>query len=205
MDAVQLHGAHGYLIDQFFWAEVNKRGDEWGGKNLGVRTRFACEVIKEVKRNVPDDFCVMIRLSQWKRKDYSFQQATGPKELESWLLPLVDAGIDIFDLSQRRFWLPEYEGSDLSFAGWTRKLSGKPVITVGSVGLTGDFISGLTNNETSGPASLDRLVERFDAGEFDLVAVGRALLQDPEWVKKIKEGRTSELMSYHRDAMGVVY
>jgi 2,4-dienoyl-CoA reductase-like NADH-dependent reductase (Old Yellow Enzyme family) len=205
MDAVQIHGAHGYLVDQFFWGEVNKRGDKWGGENLAARTRFACEIIKEVRRNVPDDFCVMIRLSQWKRLDYNYKHAPTPGDVERWVLPLVEAGVDIFDLSQRRFWEPEFEGSDLSFAGWVKKLTGKPVITVGSVGLMGEFIASLSEKEASKPDSLDRLVERFENGEFDLVAVGRALLQDPEWVKKIKEGRTGELMNYHRDAMSVMY
>jgi len=54
-------------------------------------------------------------------------------------------------------------------------------------------------------ASLDGLLERLDRGEFDLVGVGRALLQDPEWAVKVRDGRTSELRSFERSAMAVLY
>ncbi len=65
-DCVEIHGAHGYLIDQFFWSETNDRQDIYGGKTLAERSRFAIEVIKEVRRQVGEDFAVIIRLSQFK-------------------------------------------------------------------------------------------------------------------------------------------
>ena len=79
-------------------------------------------------------------------------------------------------------------------------LTGAPTITVGSVGLTGDFIAGY-GGEVSKPASLDELVRRLERGDFDLVAVGRALLQDPNWAVKVRQGRTDELMDFERSAM----
>lgn len=106
--------------------------------------------------------------------------------------------------SQRRFWEPEFEGSDLNFAGWAKKLTGLPTITVGSVGLSGEFIAAY-GGEASKPASLDELLRRLDRGEFDLVAVGRAVLQDPEWAVKVREGRTHELMDFERSAMATLY
>ncbi|RZK50045.1 MAG: 12-oxophytodienoate reductase [Pedobacter sp.] len=118
-----------------------------------------------------------------------------------WLNPLADAGVDIFHCSQRRFWEPEFEGSDLNFAGWAKKLSGKPTITVGSVGLTGEFLAAFAG-ESSEPSSLEELLRRMDRGDFDLVAVGRPLLSDPNWVKKIKEGRTEELKGFTKEALG---
>jgi len=51
------------------------------------------------------------------------------------------------------------------------------------------------------PASIDDLLRRLERGEFDLVAVGRALLQDPDWAVKIRQGRNDELMSFDRSAM----
>ena len=120
--------------------------------------------------------------------------------MDAWLGPLVAAGADIIHCSQRRFWEPEFEGSDLNFAGWAKKVTGAPTITVGSVGLTGDFIAAY-GGESSKPASLDELVRRLDRHEFDLVAVGRALLQDPRWVDKVREGRSEELMDFERSAM----
>lgn len=203
-DCVELHGAHGYLIDQFFWAGTNTRTDQYGGKTIRERTRFATEVIREVRRQVGNDFAVLIRLSQWKIKAYDARIAASPGEMAEWLEPLADAGIDLFHCSQRRFWEPEFEGSDLNFAGWAKKITGKPTITVGSVGLTGEFMAAF-KGETSQPSSLDELVRRFDRGDFDLVAVGRALLADPQWVSKIREGRTDELQGFTKTAMDTLF
>jgi 2,4-dienoyl-CoA reductase-like NADH-dependent reductase (Old Yellow Enzyme family) len=203
-DAVELHGAHGYLIDQFFWEGTNVRDDIFGGPDLPIRARFAVEVLKAVRAAVGEDFPVIIRLSQWKQQDFEVKLAAGPREMEAWLQPLADAGADAFHCSQRRFWEPEFEGSDLNFAGWAKKLTGKPTITVGSVGLSGEFITSF-RGEASKPASLDELLRRLDRGDFDLVAVGRALLADPEWVLKVRDGRQSELKDYSREAAAVLY
>jgi 2,4-dienoyl-CoA reductase-like NADH-dependent reductase (Old Yellow Enzyme family) len=202
-DAVELHGAHGYLIDQFFWDGTNERADLFGGPAIGERARFAAEILKAVRAAVGPDFPVIIRLSQWKQQDFNVKLAHTPAEMEAWLQPLADAGADIFHCSQRRFWEPEFEGSDLNFAGWAKKLTGAPTITVGSVGLTGDFIAGY-GGEVSKPASLDELLKRLDRGDFDLVAVGRALLQDPEWAVKVHQGRSEELMTFERTAMATL-
>jgi 2,4-dienoyl-CoA reductase-like NADH-dependent reductase (Old Yellow Enzyme family) len=149
---------------------------------------------------------VIIRLSQWKQQDYAARIAATPAEMQAWLSPLVDAGADAFHCSQRRFWEPEFPevgGSDLNFAGWAKKLTGKPTITVGSVGLSGEFI-GSFMGESSKPASLDELLRRLDRGDFDLVAVGRALLQDPAWARKVHAGRVHDLHDFTREALGVL-
>jgi 2,4-dienoyl-CoA reductase-like NADH-dependent reductase (Old Yellow Enzyme family) len=203
-DAVELHGAHGYLIDQFFWEGTNQRDDAFGGPSIGERARFAAEILAAVRHAVGPDFPVIIRLSQWKQQDFAARLAQTPADMEAWLGPLVEAGADIIHCSQRRFWGPEFEGSDLNFAGWAKKLTGAPTITVGSVGLTGDFIAAY-GGEGSKPATLDELERRLDRGDFDLVAVGRAVLQDPLWAVKIKEGRREELMDFERAAMATLY
>ena len=203
-DAIELHGAHGYLIDQFFWDGTNVREDAYGSKNLPGRARFAADILRAVRVAVGPDYPVIIRVSQWKQQDFAVKLAHDPKALEAWLGALVEAGADVIHCSQRRFWEPEFEGSDLNFAGWAKKVTGVPTITVGSVGLSGDFIAGYAG-EKSEPASLDRLEEMLDRGDFDMVAVGRALLQDPEWVVKIREGRQSELSAFDRTAMATLY
>ncbi|SEL31567.1 NADH:flavin oxidoreductase [Parapedobacter koreensis] len=199
-DCVELHGAHGYLIDQFFWEGTNNRTDGYGGKTLAERSRFAIEVIKEVRRQVGDDFTIILRLSQWKPADYTGKLAKTPQEMEAWLQPLADAGVDIFHCSQRRFWEPEFEGADLNFAGWAKKLTGKATITVGSIGLSGEFLAAF-RGESSVPSSLDELLRRLDRGDFDLVGVGRAILADPNWVLKIKLNRTEELVGFAKEAL----
>ena len=203
-EAAELHGAHGYLIDQFFWDGTNVREDAYGSKDLAGRARFAADILREVRRAVGPDYPVIIRVSQWKQQDYEVKLAQDPKALEAWLAPLVDAGADILHCSQRRFWEPEFEGSDLNFAGWAKKITGVPTITVGSVGLTGEFVAAF-GGEGSKPAALDGLLTRLDRGEFDLVAVGRALLQDPDWVLKIRDGRTEELKNFERSALTTLY
>ncbi|MBW8813367.1 MAG: NADH:flavin oxidoreductase [Caulobacterales bacterium] len=203
-DAVELHGAHGYLIDQFFWDGTNVREDAYGSKELPGRARFAADILRAVRKAVGPDFPVILRVSQWKQQDYEVKLAADPKALEAWLGALVEAGADIIHCSQRRFWEPEFEGSDLNFAGWAKKVTGVPTITVGSVGLSGEFIAGF-GGERSEPASLERLEQMLDRGDFDLVGVGRALLQDPEWVLKIRDGRRHELQPFDRSAMATLY
>ncbi|HQN52373.1 MAG TPA: NADH:flavin oxidoreductase, partial [Phenylobacterium sp.] len=139
-ETIELHGAHGYLIDQFFWEGTNVREDAYGSKGLPGRARFAADILKAVRQAVGPDYPVIIRISQWKQQDYEVKLAKTPKEMEAWLTTLTDAGADILHCSQRRFWEPEFEGSDLNFAGWAKKLTGVPTISVGSVGLTGEFV-----------------------------------------------------------------
>jgi 2,4-dienoyl-CoA reductase-like NADH-dependent reductase (Old Yellow Enzyme family) len=199
-DTIEIHGAHGYLIDQFFWEGTNLRTDIYGGKTLPERNRFAIEVIKEIRKQVGEDFAIIMRVSQFKPAAYDYKLAKNPQEMEAWLTPLVDAGVDILHCSQRRFWEPEFEENDLNFAGWAKKLTGKPTITVGSVGLSNDFF-GAFAGESSQPTSLDELTRRLGRGDFDLVAVGRPLLSDPNWVAKIKAGKTDQLKGFSKEAL----
>lgn len=202
-DAVELHGAHGYLIDQFFWVETNQRGDTFAGPTIRERARFAAEIIRTVREAVGPDFPIIIRLSQWKQQDFGARLAETPDAMADWLGTLVEAGADVLHCSQRRFWEPEFDGSDLNFAGWAKKLTGAMTITVGSVGLSGDFFAAYAG-ESSEPASLDELIRRLERGDFDLVAVGRALLQDPQWAVKIRDGRTSELENFEPSAFATL-
>lgn len=201
-DAVEIHGAHGYLIDQFFWGDTNVREDEYGG-DLLARSRFAIEVIGAIREAVGPDFPIILRWSQWKQQDYTARLVNTPQELEAFLKPLSDAGVDIFHCSARRFWEPEFEGSDLNLAGWTRKLTGKPCITVGSVGLNADFlpIDGTADFRAAEPASLDNLMTRLDNDEFDLVAVGRALIANPDWANKVRDGGFDNLVPYDKELL----
>lgn len=198
-DAVEVHGAHGYLIDQFFWEGTNRRSDAYGGSIAG-RTRFAAEIIAAIRARVGADFPIILRFSQWKLQDYRARLVTTAAELEQFLAPLVEAGVDIFHCSTRRFWEPEFAGSDLTLSGWTRKLSGKPSILVGSITLEQDFIDEQKRNIGSHaePASLRNLAELLERSECDLVAVGRALIPNPDWPKLVAAGRERELRAYDK-------
>jgi 2,4-dienoyl-CoA reductase-like NADH-dependent reductase (Old Yellow Enzyme family) len=200
-DGVELHAAHGYLIDQFFWDATNQRTDKYGG-DLVSRTRFAAEIIAEVRRRVGPDFPVVLRYSQWKLQDYEAKLARTPDELDRFLRPLVDAGPDAFHCSTRRFWEPEFPGSDLNLAGWTKKLTGKPSITVGSVTLNEDMMTSFSGTGTAAVSGIDNLLDRLDRDEFDLVAIGRSLIVNPEWPKTIRKGALSELRPFNRSVLG---
>ncbi|MCK1796197.1 NADH:flavin oxidoreductase [Streptomyces sp. XM4193] len=187
-DGVEIHSAHGYLLDAFLWEVTNRRRDEYG-KDLAGRTRLTAEVIAAVRAATSPDFPISVRFSQWKGEDYGARVSHSPAELEALLTPFVEAGATILHPSTRRHWEPGFEGSELSLAGWTKKLTGLPTIVVGSVGLNTPF---LERGEV-GTADVGPLLERYEGGEFDLIAVGRALLANPDWITKTAAGRFDEL------------
>jgi 2,4-dienoyl-CoA reductase-like NADH-dependent reductase (Old Yellow Enzyme family) len=208
-DGVEIHGAHGYIIDEFFWDGTNHRTDQYGG-DLVARTRFGVEIIQECRRRVGPTFPLQIRFSQWKGQDYTAHLVSTPQELGRFLEPLAAAGVDAFHCSTRRFWEPEFEGSDMNLAGWTKKITGKPTITVGSVSLDVDFTVSLgripaparTPGESDGRAAhFDRLLEMLGRGDFDLVAVGRAELADPNWAVKVRDKKFDQLATFTPDVL----
>ncbi|MBD76188.1 MAG: 12-oxophytodienoate reductase [Citromicrobium sp.] len=200
-DAIEIHGAHGYILDQFLWGALNRRaGDDYGG-DAEQRTRFAVELVEAVRAEIGPDFPLILRISQWKQQDYDARLAETPEQLGRIFAPLSDAGVDIFHCSQRRYWEAEFEGSAMNFAGWIRRLTGKPTITVGSVGLAGAMSVTDIGEQAGVSADLAPLAKRVAEGEFDLVAVGRALLADPAWVQKVREGRLAELRAFDKAAL----
>lgn len=182
-DGIALHGAHGYLLDSFLWSTTNVRHDKYGG-DIARRARFAAEVVAAVREAIGPDLPIIFRFSQWKQQDLDAVIAHTPNELGEVLGPLADAGVDLFDASTRRFDEPAFEGSDLNLAGWARKLTGRPTMTVGGVGLDKDLYASIAAGQSE-PAGLERVLARFDAGEFDMIALGRALIADPNWVQKV--------------------
>ncbi|NNC96486.1 MAG: 12-oxophytodienoate reductase, partial [Gammaproteobacteria bacterium] len=174
--------------------------------SMHKRSSIAIEIVKGIRAACGDDFPIILRFSQWKQQDYSAKLAQTPEELQDFLMPLVDAGVDFFHCSTRRFWEPEFPedesgNSDLNLAGWTQKLSGKPAITVGSIGLSNDFISerkGETfkNGEVT---DIDNLIQRMNNHEFELAAVGRALISNPDWAEKIRTRENADIKPYNAE------
>tara|TARA_R110000850_G_scaffold252247_1_gene377450 strand:- start:535 stop:1665 length:1131 start_codon:yes stop_codon:yes gene_type:complete len=203
-DGIELHGAHGYLIDQFLWAESNQRTDTFGG-SAENRLRFPRMIVSVVREAVGPEFPIIFRFSQWKLSDYDAIIAETPDALGEILKPLADDGVDIFHASTRRVWEPGFEGSDKTLATWTRELTGKPVIAVGSVGLDKTFRAGHFTR-TEDPTSKSRVnVEELAMwrarDDFDLIAIGRALLSDPQWANKVRDGRLDELSDFDSSAL----
>lgn len=200
-DGIELHGAHGYLLDQFFWEGTNLRKDDYGG-DMVDRTQFTQDIVRAVRRETGHDYPLILRFSQWKQQDFEAKLAPTPDDLQAFLTPLVGAGVDCFHCSTRRFWEREFDESPLNLAGWTKKLTGKPTMTVGSIGLSGEFVAAF-QGESSDAAPIDDLVRRLEADEFDFVAVGRALLVDPQWAHKIRIGST-DMLPFTAEAMATL-
>jgi 2,4-dienoyl-CoA reductase-like NADH-dependent reductase (Old Yellow Enzyme family) len=195
-DGIEIHAAHGYLVDQFFWPGTNRRDDRYGARD---RTRFAVELIGEVRRRVGSAFPILLRFSQWKQLDYAARLASTPAELEALLLPLAEAGVDIFHCSTRRYWEPAFDGEAGTLSGWTKRVTGRPTIMVGSVSLGTDFKA--REGKLFAAVDIDdfaRLEALLDAGEFDLVAIGRALIANPDWVTLVSSGRADALRPFDK-------
>lgn len=189
-DGVEVHGAHGYLIDEFLWAGTNRRTDRWGGDRRG-RARLAAAVVAAIRAATGPAFPISFRFSQWKQQDYTARLAATPAELAEVLEPVVAAGASLLHVSTRRLWEPGFPGEGpRTLAGWTRHLTGLPVIAAGGAGLDRPGL------KAAAPAPLDPVLAPFAAGEFDLLAVGRALLADPCWVAKLGSGRQADWRGY---------
>lgn len=201
-DGIAIHGAHGYMVDDFLWAGTNRRSDRWGGDHVG-RTTFAVELVKAIRREIGPRPVINFRFSQWKQQDVRARLAETPKQLEDILGPIADAGVDIFDASQRYFDRPEFEGSPLNLAGWAKKVTGKAAQTVGGVGLSsGVYDSRKDGGSAAAFANVEKVAERLARGEFDLVGVGRALMHDPVWARRIRNGE--ELLPFDEASRAVL-
>jgi len=199
-DGVEIHGAHGYLLDQFFWERTNTRTDAYGG-SLANRSRLATEVVAEIRSRVGPAYPIGFRFSQWKIIDYAVKLAATPAELAAFLEPLTAAGVDIFHASTRRFWDPEFEGSNLTLAAWTRKLTGRPVIAVGSVTFGADVMNTFCSDDAAPVTGIDEVLDGLEREEFDLIAIGRALLANPDWPRLVRSGALDRLVPFTRTSL----
>ena len=197
-DGIAIHGAHGYLPDNFLWEETNQRIDRWGGDRRR-RSQFAVEIVKAIRAAVGPDRPIIFRFSQWKQQDFRARLANTPEELEEILGPIADAGVDVFDASVRYFNRAEFEDSPLNLAGWAKKLTGKLSMAVGGIGLNKGVYDSKREGSSAAAYNFEALVERFTRGEFDLVAVGRSLLHDPAWTRKVRQGE--ELSTFSEESL----
>jgi 2,4-dienoyl-CoA reductase-like NADH-dependent reductase (Old Yellow Enzyme family) len=202
-DGVEVHAAHGYLMDQFLWAETNVREDGYGGASVEDRARYPLAVAAALRQAIGPDALLSFRFSQFKEVDYGAHVFETPDELERFGALARVAGIDLLNVSSRRFGKPEWPHQDptLGIAGWTKKLSGLPVMTTGGIGLSKDMFADLFENEDPAlaiAADLEALVRRFETGEFDLVGVGRMHIANADFVNKLRDGRLDELRLYSK-------
>ena len=110
-DGVELHAAHGYLMDQFLWAETNQRTDEYGGPTLAQRARYPAAVAAAMRDAMGPQLVLSFRFSQFKEVDYGAAIARDPDDLRGMITLLRSAGVDMFNVSSRRFRKPEWPDS----------------------------------------------------------------------------------------------
>lgn len=167
-DGVEVHGAHGFLLNQFFSPLTNRRRDNYGG-SLESRMRFPLEVVERVKKKVGGRL-LLYRLGS----DDLDAEGTRIEDSQKFAVKLEEAGVDIIDVSgglcgSRPEQLQDMQGYFIPQAQQIRKVVDIPVIGVGGI---------------REPEFADMLIRE---GRVDLVAVGRELLKDPDWAKKACE------------------
>jgi 2,4-dienoyl-CoA reductase-like NADH-dependent reductase (Old Yellow Enzyme family)/NADPH-dependent glutamate synthase beta subunit-like oxidoreductase len=177
-DAVEVHAAHGYMIGAFFSPFKNRRTDEYGG-SIENRARFACECIAETRQKVGTDFPIIFRFNG---SDFLEGGTTLEDTLQ--MAPLfVEAGADAFDITAGTRETPWWDdaiyfrpdGLLVPLAEAIKKVVNIPVITVGKIG---------------DPQFAEKILQE---GRADFIAMGRALLADPELPNKAKKGRLDDI------------
>jgi 2,4-dienoyl-CoA reductase-like NADH-dependent reductase (Old Yellow Enzyme family) len=204
-DGVEVHSAHGYLLDQFLWAETNIRQDGYSGTSLAERARYPAEIVAAIRKAVGASFVISYRFSQFKEVDYGATVASGPEDLRAMLARLRAAGVDMFNVSSRRFhkreW-PESDHPELTIAEWTKLMTDAPVMTCGSVGLNVEMFANLFDDQEPSELSIEQdlrmLAERVERGGLDLVGVGRMHIANNDFVNKVRERRFHELVLFNK-------
>lgn len=168
-DGVEIHGANGYLLDQFFTDYTNQRTDRWGG-DVKNRAALILEVVNAVKKTVKPGAAIGVRISQGKVNDFHHKWAEGEKAAEVIFGALADAGVDYIHVTEFEAWKPAFEGGSDSLAKLAKKYA--PNTTI------------LTNGSLH---DLDRSVELLENGA-DVIAFGRGALANPDLPNLVQRG-----------------
>jgi len=177
-DGVEIHGAHGYLLNEFVSPYANRRTDAYGG-DLQGRARFCLECVERVREKVGSEFPLLYRMSA---DDYVSGGIT-LDEAKSFAKMLEDQGVDCIHVSASFYESAEHQVSPTYFprgnlvhlAEAIKEALGVPVIAVGGI---------------SDPEFAERILQE---GKADLVAMARALVADPDLPNKAREGRLEDI------------
>jgi 2,4-dienoyl-CoA reductase-like NADH-dependent reductase (Old Yellow Enzyme family) len=180
-DGVEVHGAHGYLVNQFLSSYSNRRDDDYGG-SLANRFRFAGEIIRAVRGVVPRDRLLTFRVSNWGIGDMDVSLFKDAREWEG-LIDLIDAEpIDALSLSTYDFQAKAF-GTEKTMSGLTRSRISKPLMICGKIH--------------------DRATAERALGEADIVLSGKSMLLNPDFVEHVRQGR--EQRAYSSEEANVAY
>lgn len=171
-DGVEIHGANGYLLDQFMTDYSNQRADRWGG-DVRQRLSLTLEVIAAVKKVVGHS-AVGVRISQGKVNDFQHKWAGGEHDAQTIFGSLADAGVDFIHVTEHQAWKPAFIGNEVSLVTLARHYAPGVVL--------------IANGGVQDSASVEQTLQ---AGA-DIVAVGKAALANPDFVQRLIEGRAPE-------------
>lgn len=167
-DGVEIHGANGYILDQFLTEYANQRTDRYGGSTEN-RVRLLVEVVREVRKAVGPDYLVGIRISQGKVNDYVYKWANGQADAKIIFEKLAEAGIDYIHTTEHDAQAPAFSSQNSdgdTLAGYAKRFSGLPVITNGKLG---------------DPAVANAVLAE---GKADIIALGKTALANRDWPQR---------------------
>lgn len=169
-DGVELHGANGYLLDQFLTAYTNQRTDNYGG-NLDNRLSIFRQLITAVRQAVGNEFTVGIRFSQKKVNDTEYCWPEGEAAAAQTFRLVADCGVDYIHTTEPDMCEPAFEGSE-SLAALARRYSGLPVIANGGV------------------MQANSAVKMLESEQADVISLGKAALVNPDWPDRVSKQRS---------------
>jgi 2,4-dienoyl-CoA reductase-like NADH-dependent reductase (Old Yellow Enzyme family) len=167
-DAIEIHGANGYLLDQFLTDYANNRTDGWGG-STGSRMRLILETFKAVRARVGAQVPVGVRISQGKVNDHHYKWANGERDAEIIFGSLADAGADFIHVTEHEAWKPAFAPGGPSLMHLAKRYAPKAAILANG---------GLHN--------IEHAVAALDYGA-DVVTIGRGALANPDLPKRLSD------------------
>ncbi|MPR01019.1 NADH:flavin oxidoreductase [Pseudomonas sp. MAFF 212408] len=171
-DGVEIHGANGYLLDQFMTDYSNQREDRWGG-DVRQRLSLTLEVIAAVRKAVGHS-PVGVRISQGKVNDFEHKWAGGEGDAQVIFGSLADAGVDFIHVTEHHAWQPAFVGNEASLVTLARR-----------------YAPGVALIANGGVQDSPSVEQTLQAGA-DIIAVGKAALANPDLLQRLLEGRAPE-------------
>lgn len=181
-DGVEIHGANGYLLDQFLSEGINQRSDAYGGGVAG-RFRLIGDVAQAVRAAVGADFTVGVRISQGKVNDFTHKWRGAEAEAAHVFGALGRLPVDYVHTTEFEAWKGAF-GEGSSLAALARQYAGLPVVANGSL---------------HDPARAAAMVTN---GEADLVSLGRGALTHADWPRRVREGKT--ILDFDREILSPI-
>lgn len=185
-DGVEIHGANGYILDQFLTDYTNQRTDEYGGSTEN-RVRLSVEVSKAVREAVGEDFTVGIRISQGKVNDFYHKWADKEKDAKIIFGELGQAGLDYIHVTEYEAWQPAFPDAEDMQATDSAFGDGGP--TLAALAKKYGKLPVIANGNLHDP---DKAKEILEKGDADVVTLGRGALGDSNWVNKLKNDEKIE-------------